>query len=94
MHLPSRCWVLHKHVTHSWNMSSGNSIVVLDLGTCQGRARVGSGWPLLSTCCPYLHWALTSLPQQVVLEGGGFSEEDLRPEWLMILPSVVDLENT
>ena len=56
--------MLHKHVTHIWNMSSSDGIMVLDLGPHRNRTRVGSGWPLLSICCPDAHWALTPLPSQ------------------------------
>lgn len=65
--------VLHKHVTHIWDMSSGDGIMVLDLGPRQSKARVGSGQPLLSTCCPDVRWALTAFPsQKVLLENWGF----------------------
>ena len=65
--------VLHKHVTHIWDMSSGDGIMVLDLDPHRSRTRVGSGQPLLSTCCPDTHRALTPLPsQQVLLENWGF----------------------
>ena len=56
--------VLHKHVTHIWDMSPSDGIVVLDLGPRKSRTRVGSGQRLLSTCCPHTHWSLTPLPSQ------------------------------
>ena len=65
--------VLHKHVTHLWDMSSGDGVVVLDLGPHRSRTRVGSGQPLLSTCCPDAHRGLTLLPsQQALMENWGF----------------------
>lgn len=67
--------VLYKHVTNLDSMSPSDGIMVLDTGPQQSRARVGSGRPLLSTCCPDAHWALIppSPPQQVLLENWGFS---------------------
>ena len=65
--------VLYKHVTNLDSVSPSDGVVVLDLGPQQSRARVGSGQPLLSTCYPDAHWALTPLPsQQVLLENWGF----------------------
>ena len=65
--------VLHKHVTNLEGVCPGDGVVVLDLGPRRSRTRVGSGWPLLSTCSPHTHWALTPLPsQQVRLENWGF----------------------
>ena len=65
--------VLHKHVTNLASVSPGDGVVVLDLGPRRSRTGVGSGQPLLSTCCPDTHRALTPLPsQQVLLENWGF----------------------
>lgn len=65
--------VLYKHVTNLDSMSPSDGIMVLDLGPQQSRARVGSGRPLLSTCCPDAHWALTPLPSAGVAGELGFS---------------------
>ena len=65
--------VLHKHVTNLDGVSPGDGVMVLDLDPRRNRTRVGSGRPLLSTCCPDTHWALTPLPsQQLLLENWGF----------------------